>query len=75
MDIEDIEDIIMSIITLGIATLTDYYHTTGEAYISSAIPIFICQMVMMMNEMYKKKNNGKGIVRSVIEKIKGNQGN
>ena len=70
MNYEDMEDIAMCVVTLIVATITDYFHTTGQAFVSSAIPIFICQMIMMMNDLLKKRNDGKGIIRSVIDLVK-----
>ena len=69
MMIEDIGDIIICVIALAIAVATDYLHTAGISFISSAIPLFIFQLLMMANTKVKKNNEGKGILKWCWDKL------
>ena len=67
MEYEDVEDVGLYTATLLTAIITDYYHSIGESYISSSIPILVGQAIDMINNKVRQRNEGKGIIRLMIE--------
>ena len=64
---EDTGDIVFAIITLAVALATDYMYTHNMIWISSAIPIFVFQLIMIGNKKLKAKRGGKGIIACIGE--------
>ena len=66
---EGIGDMIVAIIALAIATATDYLYYNEMIWVTSAIPIFIFQLMLLANKKVQSKNDGKGIIKCIIDKI------
>ena len=64
-----ITDIIIWTAALVIIVVVDYYHTVGQSFVSSAVPLFIFQICMIIDAKYKKEH-GKGIIESVMDFFK-----
>ena len=67
------EDIIPCVLALGVVVVTDYLHTCGKSYVSSAVPVFVFQLLVMLNGLVKRRNGGKGIIKVMMEKIWGTE--
>ena len=67
---EEAGDMIIAIIALVIATATDYLYYKEMIWVTSAIPIFVFQLMLLANKKVKSKNDGKGIIRCLVDKIR-----
>ena len=64
-----LKDVIIWTISLVIIVAVDYFHTIGASFVSSAVPMFIFQICMMINAKCKKMHN-KGIIEYLIDYFK-----
>lgn len=67
------ENIIPCVVALGVVVVTDYFHTRGDSYVSSAVPVFAFQLLVMLNTLIMKRNGGKGIIKLMMEKVWGTE--
>ena len=63
------EGIVVSTIFLAIAIATDYLHTAQVSPVSSAVPIFVFQLLYMANETCKERNEGTSLLKLTWQKL------
>ena len=63
---EDTGNIVFAIVALAVALTTDYLYTHQVIWVSSAIPIFIFQLIIIGDKKLKARR-GKGIIASLID--------
>ena len=68
------ENIIASIMALGVTIAVDYLHTENMSYVSSAVPILIFQLLIMLHEKIRDET-GMGLIRFCWQKFFGNNAN
>ena len=65
---EKMEDIVSGVMALGVAIAVDYLYTEGKSVISSAIPIFIFQLLSMLDKRVKRET-GMGLIKFCWKKL------
>ena len=64
------ENIIFCLMYLGMVIAVEILYSTGQIVISSAIPVFVFQLLVMLDERQKRQTGGQGILRSFINWIR-----
>ena len=57
---------------LAVITAVDYLHSAQISPVSSAVPAFIFQLILLADKRVRDNNNGAGILRLLIRKLTGN---
>ena len=64
------ENVIFCILYLGLVILTETLSYIEVTKVNSAIPVFIFQLLVLLDEKVKRENNGTGVLRMIINWIR-----